>query len=66
MSEQERCGGREKESRNLLGWCKNDTSKSKMHKESIDAKCANFWRDRMQRQGFYNLTNVSVTAVTLT
>jgi len=36
-----------KESRNLLGWCMIDASKSKMHKESIDAKCANFWRERM-------------------
>ena len=57
---------REKESRNLLGWCMIDASKSKMHKKSTDGKCANFWRERMQRQGFCNLANVSVTAITLT
>jgi len=43
-----------------------DASKSKMHKESTDAKYANFWKERMQRRGFCNLANVSVTAVTLT
>ena len=43
-----------------------DASKSKMHKESTDAKCANFWRERMQRRGICNLENVSVTAVPLT
>jgi len=42
-----------------------DASKSKMHKESTNAKCANFWRERMQRRGFCNLANVSVTVVTL-
>ena len=40
---------REKESWNLLRWCMVDASKSKMHKESTDAKFANFWRERMQR-----------------
>jgi len=43
-----------------------DASKLKMHKESTDAKCANFWRERMQRQSFWKLTNMSVTVVTLT
>ena len=43
-----------------------DASKLKMHKESTDAKCANFWSERMQIRGFCNLANVSVTAVTLT
>jgi len=43
-----------------------DASKSKMHKESTYAKCANFWRERMKRRGFCNLANVSVTIVTLT
>jgi len=43
-----------------------DASKSNMHKESTDAKCANLWRERMQRRGCCNLENVSVTAVTLT
>jgi len=42
-----------------------DASKSKMHKESTDAKCANLLRERMQRRSFWNLANVSVTAVTL-
>ena len=44
----------------------NDASKSKMNKESTNAKCANFWRERMQRRGFCNLENVGVTVVTLT
>ena len=57
---------RKKGSRNLLGWCMIDASKLKMHKESTNAKCANFWRERMQRRGFCNLANVSVIAVTLT
>ena len=57
---------KEKESRNLLGWCMVDASKLKMHKESIDAKCSNFWREKMQRRSFQNLANVSVTNVTLT
>jgi len=43
-----------------------DASKSKMHKESTDAKYANFWRERIQRQSFRNLANVSVTVVALT
>jgi len=43
-----------------------DASKLKMHKESTNAKCANFWRERMQRRGFRNLANMSVTAITLT
>ena len=43
-----------------------DASKFKIHKESTDAKCANVWRERMQRRGFRNQKNVSVTAVTLT
>ena len=37
-----------------------------MQKESTEAKCANFWRERMQRRSFQNLASVSVTAVTLT
>ena len=39
-----------------------DASKLKMHKENTDAKCANFWRERMHRRSFHNLANVSVTA----
>jgi len=56
----------EKESRNLLGWCMVVASKLIMEKESTDAKCANFWRERMQRRSFQNLASVSITAVTLT
>ena len=43
-----------------------DASKLKMHKESTNAKCENFRRERMQRRGFCNLENVGVTVVTLT
>jgi len=56
---------KKKGSRNLLGWCMIDASKLKMHKESTNAKCEIFWRERMQRQGFCNMENVSVTVVTL-
>jgi len=37
-----------------------------MPKESTDAKCAKFLRERMQRRSLQNLAIVSVTAVTLT
>ena len=57
---------REKESRNLRGWCIIDASKSKMHKESTNAKYVNFWRERIQRRGFCNQENESVIVVTLT
>ena len=40
-------------------------SKLIMQKESTDAKCANFWRERMQRRSLWNLAIVSVIGVTL-
>jgi len=42
-----------------------DASKLKMHKESTNAKCENFRRERMQRRGFCNLENMSVTVVSI-
>ena len=57
---------KKKGSRNLLGRCMIDASKSKNAQREYKCKMCKFLRERMQRRGFCNLANVSVTVVTLT
>ena len=57
---------REKKVWNLLVSLKLCDWKLIMQKESTNAKCAKFWRERMQRRSLRNLAIVSVTVVTLT
>ena len=48
------------------GFWNDDRRGSVLKKESADAKCAKFWRERMQRRSLRNMAIVSVTGVTLT